>query len=164
MVTTTKREAVRESLGPLERAQQAKQEQLARVRAVYGKDVSHMAEAAATDVWYTALLKLKMVGPFRRIVFDALRRNDPRPTKVVVTGNFGDVVITLSDDEVRFQYYGDLEFLKLSFFQKTYLHKPGPERPLRIDFSVPVKPYLDTIHDNDFGRAMDRLNSGHCPI
>ncbi|MFH1142721.1 MAG: hypothetical protein V1695_03325 [Candidatus Uhrbacteria bacterium] len=156
-----------------ERAQESLRQELEEARQRYGDDVDHIAHI---HIGFFILSSLRRGLPdfFDGVIRDALRirrSNHPEdwdctsvPWKVVSSGNNGDIVLTFEDDQVRIQYFGDLEIHSKSWIERRYpCGNRVKDRTLRVDMTTPLDPYVHEIKNHDFHRAMDNINSGHNP-
>lgn len=164
MATQAVRDSVREVLG---RAKASLEQELAQAKQLHGDEVEQLAHTGQESPYVRALLA-KRIKIFRKIIIDALLTEgqlEPLPYewKIFIGGNHGDIVISIKGNRVRFQYFGDTEFVKLPWMQRNYPCKHHEDRTLRIDFEAPLEPYLETILNKRFHRAMNILNSGHNP-
>jgi len=151
----------------LERARKSLERELARAKQLYGENVEQLAHTGQ-EAPYVRELKARRTDLFEKIIRDALAikgQLDPLPDewKIAIMSNHGDIVISIKDRVVRFQYFGDTEFVKLPWLLRNYPCKHHEDRTLRIDFERPLVPYLEAIKNRRFHRAMDNLNSGHNP-
>ncbi|MFH1315458.1 MAG: hypothetical protein ABIH67_03620 [Candidatus Uhrbacteria bacterium] len=108
----------------LEQARQSLARELAQAKEIYGQNVEQLAHPGE-EAPYVKALKEHQTRIFSSIIHDALiTKGCLEPTddewKIAIMGNHGDIVISIISHTVRFQYFGDTEFVKLPRLQRNY--------------------------------------------
>ena len=161
MATDEARASVQDSIGSYESCMLMKQRQLDQARQLYGNDVLQLDEASGTKEWILFYVKEGSAKLFGAAIKRAILKKDmdlSTPFKIVITGCYFDVVITISEKQIRVQFYGDPKYAGMDFYQLQH-HSPIAKTTVSFDFTVPTKQFVRAIADDRFNRALNRINS-----